>query len=83
VCRPVRLHQGRSGAGLSVLSDVGVAAGEELTLFLVGAAGQLELRVKVMAVQPQIVEGALRHRLRLSILPAAPTIDEDPSEAVK
>ena len=60
-----------------MLSDFAMPAGETLTLFVVGAAGRLELRVEVIAVQPRIVEGALRHRLQLGILAVAPAIDED------
>ena len=77
VCRHVRVDQERSGAGLAVLSDVGLPVGEKLTLFLVGAAGRLELRVKVLAVQPRIIDGAVLHRLRLSILSVAPATNED------
>ena len=77
MCRHVRVDQDRSGAALAVLSDIAMPAGEKLTLSLVGAAGRLELRVKVMAVQPRIVEGALRHRLQLSILSVGPAIDHD------
>ena len=82
VCRPVRLDQDRSGAGLVVLSDAAIPAGEKLTLFLVGAAGPLELRVKVVAAQPRILKGAVLHRLRLSVLSIAPAIEEDACAAV-
>jgi hypothetical protein len=78
----VPIDQERSGASLAVLSDVGMPVGEKLTLFLVGAAGRLELKVKVIAVQPRIIDGAVLHRLRLSILSIAPATDEDAGEAV-
>jgi hypothetical protein len=80
VCRDVTIERDNSDSGVAVLSDVGVPAGEKLTLFLVSAAGQLELRVEVLATQPHIVNGTLRHRLRLGILTAAPVIESGPCE---
>jgi hypothetical protein len=77
VCRHVRVDQETGGASLAVLSDVGMPVGEKLTLFLVGAAGRLELSVKVIAVQPRIIDGAVLHRLRLNILSIGPAADED------
>ena len=76
VCQGVTIEPGMDGTGLAVLSDSFVPVGEELTLFLVGGdGGQLEVRARVGATQPHVVNGSLRHRLRLSIVSAPPSLE--------
>jgi len=83
MCREVAIERDLGGSGITVLSDAAVPAGEELTLFLAGAAGDLELRVAVVAARPQVIGGALRHRLLLSILSVAPVTGQRACDAVE
>ena len=79
VCRDVSIL--KETPGLSVLSDVHVPAGEELTLSISSGAGELQLRVRVNTTEPHVTNGAVRHRLGLTILnvthPADPALPED------
>lgn len=56
---------------LAVMSDVPGVVDEVLTLGLLGPEGQLDVRVKVLESNPQIVDGIVRHRLKLLMLDAA------------
>ena len=81
VCHGVTLEPSMEGTSLAVLSDSFVQVGEELTLFLVGGDGsQSELRARVGATQPHVVNGSLRHRLQLSIVSAPPILEGGPSD---
>jgi hypothetical protein len=51
-----------------------------LTLALVSNAGNMDLRVKVVDSRPQIVEGVLRHRVRLQLLAAETTGNDRSAE---
>jgi hypothetical protein len=53
---------------LLVISQVPAIVGEEMTLDLVGAGTTLELRVSVIESRPVIIEGAVRHRVRLMVI---------------
>jgi len=50
---------------LHAVSHVPGISGEEMTLDLIGAGSSLGLRVKVIDSRPMMVEGAVRHRIRL------------------
>lgn len=53
---------------VTVLSDAPAVVGEELTLALVSAAGTMEFVVRVAESRPQIVNGTVRHSVRLAML---------------
>ncbi|MEO5897237.1 MAG: hypothetical protein ABIS06_16220 [Vicinamibacterales bacterium] len=52
---------------LHAVSHVAGMAGEEMTLDLMGAGTTLGLKVKVIDSRPMMVEGAVRHRIRLAV----------------
>ena len=57
---------------LMAVSHAPAIAGEDMSLDLVGAGKAIELRVRVLDSRPVIIEGAVRHRIRLAVLlPAA------------
>ena len=53
---------------LLVISQAPAIAGEEMTLDLVGAGATMELRVRVIESRPVIIEGTVRHRIRLNVM---------------
>jgi hypothetical protein len=53
---------------LLAISHVPGVIGEQMTLDLTGAAGSLELKVRVTESRPVIIEGAVKHRIRLGLL---------------
>jgi hypothetical protein len=55
----------------AVMSDLPGVVDEELTLGLLGPEGPLDLRVRVLESNPQIVDGIVRHRIKLLMLDAA------------
>jgi hypothetical protein len=71
VWRDVSIAADPSGGELAVMSDVPGVVDEELTLGLLGPEGQLDVRVRVIDSNPQIVDGVVQHRLRLLMLDAA------------
>jgi hypothetical protein len=79
VCRDVAILSDANGSGLSAVSDVPVAAGEELTLSLTSSAGDLELRVTVNRSEPYVENGPLRHRLHLTVLGVSPAAGKERS----
>jgi len=52
---------------LHAVSHVPGISGEEMTLDLIGAGSTLGLKVKVIDSRPMMVEGAVRHRIRLEV----------------
>jgi len=60
---------------LLAISQVPAVAGEEMSLDLVGAGTAIELRVKVLESRPVIIDGAVRHRIRLGVLQPASTLE--------
>jgi hypothetical protein len=54
--------------GLYAISQVPAVAGEEMTLDLMGAGATLGLRVRVIDSRPVMVEGAVRHQIRLEVV---------------
>lgn len=67
---------------LLAVSDVPGSTGEEMSLELLGGGTGVLLKVRVIESRPVIVNGRLRHRLRLAILSAGdrgdPSSDPDP-----
>jgi hypothetical protein len=76
ISRDVSVQVGGASNEIAVLSDVPGVVDEELTLALASNAGIMDLRVKVVDSRPQIVEGVLRHRVRLQLLAAETAADD-------
>lgn len=55
---------------LHAVSQVPGTAGEVMTLDLMGAGTALGLKVRVIDSRPVMVEGSVRHRIRLTLLNA-------------
>ena len=53
---------------LMALSQSPAVPGELMSLDLVGGGKAIELRVRVIESRPVIVNGAVRHRIRLAVL---------------
>jgi hypothetical protein len=53
---------------LQAFSHVPAVAGEDMTLDLIGAGTTLGLKVRVIDSRPVMIEGAVRHRIRLALL---------------
>ena len=60
---------------LLVISQVPAIADEEMSLDLVGAGTTMELRVRVIESRPVIIEGAVRHRVRLTVIQQGAELD--------
>ena len=54
--------------GLYAISQSPGIAGEEMTLDLMGAGATLGLRVRVIDSRPVMVEGSVRHQIRLEVV---------------
>ena len=52
---------------LLAVSNVPAIAGEDMSLDLISAGRNLALKVKVLESRPVMVEGAVRHRIRLVV----------------
>lgn len=66
--REVTVESDQRVGELSVICDLPWPADEELTLGLATRDGHLDLRVRVLESRPLIVDGVVRHRLRLLML---------------
>jgi hypothetical protein len=55
---------------LLAVSHIPGIVGEVMSLDLLGGGTSLELKVKVLESRPVIVDGSVRHRLRLAMLAA-------------
>jgi hypothetical protein len=55
---------------LTVISDRPGVVDEELTLALVEGGEHVDVRVRVIATSPQVINGTLCHQLRLEVLAA-------------
>lgn len=71
VWRDVSVAADGIGRELSVVSDEPGVLHEEMTLGLASPGGRVDLRVRVLESQPHVVDGIVRHRLRLLMLDAA------------
>ncbi len=67
VLRDVVIHRTEANE-LQAFSHVPAVAGEEMTLDLMGAGETVGLRVKVVDSRPVMVEGSVRHRIRLLVV---------------
>jgi hypothetical protein len=67
VLRDVILHRSGPGELLAVSQTPGLV-GEEMTLDVVGGGSSVALKVKVVDSRPLVVDGAVRHRIRLELL---------------
>lgn len=67
VLRDVVVDRTEQGELLAV-SQAAAIAGEEMSLDLVGAGTSLELRVRVLESRPVIIDGTVRHRIRLAVV---------------
>lgn len=65
--REVSVEQHGSGEVVAV-STTPAAIDEELALDVTSGAGTAGYRVKVLDSRPVVIDGALRHRLRLQLL---------------
>lgn len=63
IAKDVAVHP--AGEGLAVVSTTPGVVGEELTLELVSGDEAAELKVMVVDSRPIVIDGAVRHRLRL------------------
>ena len=63
--RDVEVKYDELSGELAILSDTPGVVGEETTLLVVDAAGDVEVGVEIVASRPEIVTGILRHRLLL------------------
>ena len=79
ISRDVTVQVDGTGNEIAVLSDAPGVVDEELTLALISSAGNMDLRVKVVDSRPQVIEGMLRHRLRLQLLAAETPEGDDRS----
>jgi hypothetical protein len=70
VKREVAVETGVDGT-LAVISDLPGVPEEILTLDLIGTRTSTSLTVQVLDSRPVIVEGAVRHSVRLSVLERA------------
>ena len=71
VGRDVSIANAQASGELAVESDVPGIVDEEFTLGLLSPGGRIDVRVKVIDSNPQIVDGLVRHRLRLLMLDTA------------
>jgi len=58
------------GKEFSVVSEEPGVVHEEMTLGLAGPEGRVDVRVRVLESHPQVVDGIVRHQLRLLMLDA-------------
>jgi hypothetical protein len=65
IWRDVSVDLDPNGRELTVVSDAPAVVDEELMLGLLGPEGQMDLRVRVLESNPHIVDGVVRHRLKL------------------
>jgi hypothetical protein len=70
ILRDVTVHAEPDG-GLLALGHAPGVAGEELDLELAGAGESVSLRVQVVGSRPVILDGGVRHWIRLEILEQA------------
>ena len=69
VLRDVVVNRTQSDEFLAVSHNAGVL-GEEMSLDLIGAGASLALKVQVLDSRPVIIDGSVRHRIRLRLLHA-------------
>lgn len=82
VLRDVILHRNGPEELLAVSQTPGLV-GEEMTLDVIGGGLSIGLRVKVADSRPLMVDGAVRHRIRLELLNGSRPKDVAETEASK
>jgi len=60
---------------LLAVSNAAAVVGEAMSLDLMGGGRSLALKVRVLESRPVIIEGSVRHRLRLALMSA---LDQQP-----
>ena len=70
ILRDVTVYRTAEDELLAVSQAAGVV-GEEMSLELIATGGTRNLRVRVLDSRPVILDGAVRHRLRLGMIPEA------------
>ncbi len=70
ILRDVTVYRTAKAELLAVSQAAGVV-GEEMSLELIATAGTRSLRVRVLDSRPVILDGAVRHRLRLGMIQEA------------
>jgi hypothetical protein len=65
ILRDVAVHRSRHGE-LEAVSHAAAIAGETMTLNLTAAGRSIGLKVRVIDSRPVMIDGAVRHRIRLS-----------------
>ena len=73
VLRAVMIDRAGQNEFVAISHAAGVV-GEEMSLDLIASGARHELRVRVLASQPVIIENMLRHRIQLSLITAADTV---------
>ena len=58
------------GNEVHAVSQVAAVVGEEMTLDLMGAGAAMALKVKVVESRPLMVEGVVRHQVKLAVMSA-------------
>ena len=71
VLRDVVIHRTEDNE-LQAFSHAPAIIGEEMTLDVMGAGTTMGLRVKVVESRPVMIDGAVRHRVRLAVVNAGP-----------
>ena len=66
---------------LLAISHAAGVLGEEMTLDLIGSGKTLALKVQVVESRPVIIDGSVRHRIRLRLL-AADSAQMLPTQAI-
>ena len=56
------------GNEVHAVSQVAAVVGEEMTLDLMGAGAAMALKVKVVESRPLMVEGVVRHQVKLAVI---------------
>ena len=56
------------GNEVHAVSQVAAVVGEEMTLDLMGAGAAMALKVKVVESRPLMVEGVVRHQVKLAVM---------------
>ena len=68
VLREIVVDRGGPDELLAISQAPGIP-GEDMSLGLVGGGASLDLRVRVLESRPVIIQGAVRHRIRLAVAP--------------
>ena len=67
ISKDVTVQTDAAAGEIAVLCPVPGVVGDEMTLALVDGAGETELRVRVVESRLEIVNGVMRHRVRLAV----------------